>query len=106
MARQSIIALRDAIEGAPEMTEEHRQELLTLVDSLAIDLASAESTSEQLRDAIQAAESVVRERGETGEDGSEHDLRERLEELEEKAELVAVEHPVLANALAAIARLI
>ena len=35
-----------------------------------------------------------------------HEITEHISELEEKAELVALEHPVIANALAAIGRLI
>lgn len=106
MPRQSIIDLRSAIEAAPEMTPEHREQLLALVDSLATEIDSGAShdddSSEKLRGAIAAAEDAVRKRN----DDESHDLKELLSDLEERAEMVALEHPVIANALTAIARLV
>lgn len=105
MPRQSVTDLRKAIEAAPEMTAEHREQILALVDSLAKEVETGESAgSETLREAITVAEGVVRQLA--AEDGSEYDLGERLSELEEKDEMVALEHPMIANVLTAIARLI
>ena len=58
--------------------------------------------------AIAAAGDVVRQRtaGAGERAGEEHDLKDRLTELEAKAEMIALEHPVIANVLAAIARLV
>ncbi len=87
------------------MTAEHREQILALVDSLAKEVETGESAgSETLREAITVAEGVVRQLA--AEDGSEYDLGERLSELEEKDEMVALEHPMIANVLTAIARLI
>jgi len=112
MPEQSITELRNAIESAPEMTDQHRLEMLALVDSLATEVAEAESTdlssAQQLREAITSAEDVVRKRT-TDEDckpEGEPDLAERLADLEKKVEMVAIEHPVVANVLAAIGRLV
>jgi len=114
MPRQSIIDLRKAIEVAPEITANHREELLGLVDSLAREVATAEGAAgdpadraktEKLREAIAVAEAAVRRRRQE-DDPEEHNMGERLSELEEKVEMVALEHPVIANVLAAIARLI
>ena len=110
MPSKSIVDLRSAIESAPEMTAEHREQMLALVDALAKEVAVAAPESgegsEKLRGAIAVTGEVIRKRS-AGEDApEEHDLGERLSELEEKVELVALEHPVIANVLAAIARLV
>ena len=110
MPKQSILDLKSAIEAAPEMTPEHREEMLALVASLEQEVDTAgepenSEKSEKLRGAIAVAGEVVRKRGKEEAD-EDHDLGERLAELEEKVELVALEHPVIANALAAIARLV
>lgn len=111
MPSQSITDLRNAIEAAPEMTAEHREQMLALVNSLEKEVASAGAvedgeTTERLRGAIVVAGDVVRKRtaGKQADEG--HDLSERLTELEQKVEMVAVEHPVIANVLAAISRLV
>lgn len=110
MPRQSITDLRNAIESAPEMTPEHREQMLALVNSLENEVAGAathqnEQHAETLREAIEVAGDVVRKRATGTEAEEEHDLSERLSELEQKVEMVAVEHPVIANVLAAIARI-
>ena len=110
MPRQSITDLRNAIESAPEMTAEHREQMLNLVSSLETEVTGAAAqedseNAEKLREAIVAAGDVVRKRGAGKEAEEAHDLSERLTELEQKAEMVAVEHPVIANVLAAIARI-
>jgi hypothetical protein len=114
MPRQSLVNLRKAIESAPEMTAEHRAEMLALAETLANELAAVEGRgeasedavgTEDLRGAIAAAEHVVRRRTAGGESREDHDLGERLSELEEKVEMVAVGHPVIANILTALARL-
>lgn len=118
MPRQSITELKSAIEAAPEITAQHREQLLELVASLEKEVAVAEvddaggpggERAEKLRGAISVTGEVVRRRVEQREQKDsheDHDLRERLSELEEKVEMVAVEHPVIANVLAAIARLV
>ena len=112
MPKQSIVDLRNAIESAPEMTAQHREEMLALVDSLAKEVAGAESGdpagAEKLREAIAVAGEAVRRRaGEGGKEAQEdHDLADRLSDLEEKVEMVAIEHPVIANVLAALGRLV
>ena len=110
MPCQSITDLRSAIESAPEMTAEHREQMIALVNSLEKEVADAsahadDEHAENLREAIAVAGEVVRKRGAGTEAEEAHDLSERLTELEQKAEMVAVEHPVIANVLAAIARL-
>jgi hypothetical protein len=106
MPSQSIIALRTAIESAPEMTAEHRAQLLKLIDSLEQEVAGIEAEGvENLRSAIAVAGDVMQQRVAAGEAGDDRDLAARLAELEQKAELVALEHPVIANILNAIARL-
>ena len=110
MPRQSITDLRNAIESAPEMTAEHREEMLALVNSLENEVAGVgteedDERAEKLREAIVVAGDVVRKRTAGKEAEEEHDLSERLAELEQKVEMVAVEHPVIANVLAAIARI-
>ncbi len=110
MPRQSITDLRNAIESAPEMTAEHREEMLALVNSLENEVAGVgteedDERAEKLREAIVVAGDVVRKRTAGEEAEEEHDLSERLAELEQKVEMVAVEHPVIANVLAAIARI-
>lgn len=113
MPRKSIADLRKAIEEAPEMTAEHRQQMLELVDSLEKEVTTAvelpeearqSDGAEKLRGAIAVVEDVVRRRSE-GEE-PDHDLGERLSELEARVEMVALEHPVIANVLAAISRLV
>ncbi len=106
MPQHSLLALKDAIESAPEMTDEHRREMLELVDQLAQEVEGGEAVDpEKLRGALAAAEGVVRQR--TGQDHPEdHDLSEHLADLEKKVELAAVEHPVLANILNALSRLV
>jgi hypothetical protein len=110
MPHQSITDLRNAIEAAAEMTTEHREQMLTLVNSLDKEVAELDAVedgahAEQLRGAIVMAGDVVRKRAAEKESDEGHDLSERLTELEEKAEMVAVEHPVIANILNAISRL-
>jgi hypothetical protein len=103
MPHQSITDLKKAIESAPEMTGEHREQMLALVESLAKEVGTVEGErSEHLKTALTVAGDVVRQRSEEGD----HDLSERVAELEEKAELLALEHPVVANVLNAISRLI
>jgi len=110
MPRQCINDLRKAIEDAPEMTVRHRDEMLALVDSLAKEVEEGRAEegpkAEELRGAIAVAGDVVRKRGGGAESEEDHDLGERLAELEEKVEMVALEHPVIANVLTAIARLV
>ena len=113
MPKQSIVDLKNAIESAPEMTAQHREEMLGLVDSLAKEVDGAESedlaSAEKLREAIAVAGEAVRRRAEKGGQEAEeedHDLAERLSELEEKVEMVAIEHPVIASVLAALGRLV
>ena len=108
MPRQRIVDLRAAIEEASEISPGHRAELLGLVESLSRELENHDGeegeATDRLREAIGAAESAVRRPKEAVAD--EHESTGHLSELEEKAELVALEHPVIANVLTAIARLI
>ena len=67
MPRQSITDLRNAIESAPEMTAEHREQMLVLVSSLEKEVADAsaqedDERAEKLREAIVVAGEVVRKR--------------------------------------------
>lgn len=115
MPRQSIVNLRQAIESAPEMTPEHRAEMLALVASLEREVASAgdggdlaedSERAENLRGAIEGAGEVLLQRAvREGEDAA-PDFAERISDLEKKVEMVAVEHPVIASVLTAIARLV
>ena len=111
MPRESLSELKSAIESAPEMTPEHRAEMLKLVASLEEEVSTPQGpaegeSAEKLRGAIAATQEVVRQRGGSEELPEDHDLGERLGELEEKIEMVALEHPVIANVLTAIARLV
>jgi hypothetical protein len=116
MPRQSITDLQNAIEAAPEMTAEHRKQLLALVESLAKEVATvtedAEGTSdhpagsEHLRGAIAVAAGAMRQRAGTADCEENHDLGEHLSDLKEKVEIVALEHPVVATVLTAIGRLV
>ncbi len=108
MPRQSLEDLRKALASVPEMSEEHRAEVLGLVDALEKEVAGADEASagtEHLKGAIAVAEEVVRRRA-GAEDAEEHVLTQRIAEMEDKAEMVAVEHPVIAQVLTAISRLI
>lgn len=90
------------------MTAAHREQMLALAESLATELENVEaadgSGAENLRGAITAAGDVVRQRVEPKESEN-PDLKERLADLEEKVEMIALEHPVIANVLTAISRL-
>ena len=92
------------------MTSEHREQMLALVSSLEAEVEGAgahadDERAETLREAINVAGDVVRKRAAGKAAEEEQDLSERLTELEQKAEMIAVEHPVIANVLAAIARI-
>lgn len=111
MPKNSITDLKNAIDSAPEMTAEHREELLALVESLEKEVATTAGSedpvsTDHLRGAILVTEDVVRKRTAAEASEEDHDLGDRLAELEEKIELVAIEHPVIANVLAAIGRLV
>jgi hypothetical protein len=108
MPRQSLEDLRNALTSVPEMTAEHRVEVMGLVDALAKEVEQTDEASagtEHLKGALAVAEEVVRRRA-GAEADEEHDLTQRIAELEDKAEMVAVEYPVIAQVLTAISRLI
>jgi hypothetical protein len=93
------------------MTAEHREQMLALIDSLEKEVATVGTVAEEnesvekLRGAIRVTGEVLRQRAAGEEQEGDQDLGERLSELEGKVEIVALEHPVVANVLAAIARL-
>ena len=107
MPDQSIHDLKQAIESAPKMTPKHRAELLALVDTLEKEVAATPlgNATEHLRGAIATTKDAVQKQAQPDTAANDPDLGDRLSELEQKVEMVAVEHPSIASILAAIARL-
>jgi len=104
MPKTSLQKLRESIETASELTPEHRAELLRVAGDLETQVrplaeSGADADHDELRQAIDLTGRLV-ERKRTGEDD---DL---LTEFETAVERIAIKHPVVANFLSALGRLV